>query len=158
MSCRHSDASSRIILENVLGVQIDQDGSLATVREVASIDLNADIGAQSSITIELAQSSGMGPTRNISDNGGLDVAAHGGEVTDRANAARLDAHLDHADLGISRPGSINIVVEQREAGFQTTAADTPADQTQVRIEHTVELNDKTTLSTKLDHFESDAGN
>ena len=110
MSCRHSDASSRIILENVLGVQIDRDGSLATVREVASIDLNADIGAQSSITIELAQSSGMGPTRNISDNGGLDVAAHGGEVTDRANAARLDAHLDHADLGISRPGSINIVV------------------------------------------------
>jgi len=99
----------------------------------------------------------MGPTRNISDNGGLDVAAHGGEVTDRANAARLDAHLDHADLGISRPGSINIVVEQREAGFQTTAADTPADQTQVRIEQTVELNDKTTLSTKLDHFESDAG-
>jgi hypothetical protein len=49
------------------------------------------------------------------------------------------------------------VVEQLEAGFQTTAADTPADQTQVRIEQTVELNDKTTLSTKLDHFESDAG-
>ena len=140
-----------------LGVTAMRETTGITDQQMASVDLRANIGSGSSLSAEIAQSEGQGFGRSVSTDGGLTIDADGGIDGARASAARVEAHLDLADLGADAPGHIDLYYERKEAGFSTLSEDITEDQTLIGINTEVAFSPRLTFGLAAEGFEKDGG-
>ncbi len=139
------------------GVSGFSDETGAADQTALGLDVRYELGQLSYIEAELAQTEGPGFGRSISTDGGLTNTSTPMVVNPRARAYRLDAHLDFADLGSARPGSLGFYYERKEAGFSTLNEDITQDQTLVGVKARVEMSERLKFGMKLERFEKAGG-
>jgi hypothetical protein len=140
-----------------LGITAMRETTGIADQRMASIDARANMGANSFVSAELAQTQGQGFGRAISTDGGLTIDADGGVDGVRATAVRLDTHLDLTDFGGTEPGHVDIYFERKDAGFSTLSDDITEDQTLVGIDSAVTVSPRVTLGLGAESFEKDGG-
>ena len=140
-----------------LGITASSDATGTADQITGGVDLRYEIGTQSYVEAEVAQTKGPGFGRAFSTDGGLTIDQDGIVDAPRALAYRLDSRLEFADLGLSRPGFIGFYTERKENGFSTLTEDITANQTLVGINSSVDVTDRLTFALDAEKFRSDTG-
>ena len=140
-----------------LGFTASSDATGTADQITGGIDLRYDIGEQSYVEAEIAQTKGPGFGRAFSTDGGLTIDQDGVVDAPRALAYRLDTRLEFADLGLARPGFIGFYAERKEDGFSTLTEDITANQTLFGVNTSVDLTERLTFALDAETFNSGAG-
>lgn len=140
-----------------LGVTAMSETTGIADQRMASIDARVNIGKESFVSAEVAQTEGQGFGRSTSTDGGLTIDAETGVDGPRASAARVDAHLDLSDMGTDTSGFVDLYYERKEAGFSTLTEDITEDQTLVGLDGQVDVNQRVTLGAAVESFEKAGG-
>lgn len=94
----------------------DDDG--VDEQRSAAVDLRYEMGENSFVQLDYAQSEGPGFETTFSDDGGLDFDTQD-TATGSGEAIKLEAQFELTDLGIEREGIIGGYFESRTEGFTT---------------------------------------
>ena len=140
-----------------LGLTAMRETTGTTDQRTASVDARVNIGNESFVTAEVAQSEGLGFGRSISTDGGLTFDAETGVDGATASAVRVDAHLDLADAGLGAPGFVDLYFERKDAGFSTLTEDISEDQALVGVDAEVVVGQRLTLGVAAESFEKEGG-
>lgn len=139
-----------------LGVTGSVDDTGTADQTATGADLRLELGTNSRIQLETAQTDGPGFSSSFSADGGMTVA-DGARVAGKGRATRLDAELDLADLGLEREGNLTLSYETRGAGFATIDRQTEQDEVMGEIALATKLDDKTGLTLSYSHFDEEGG-
>ncbi len=118
-------------------------------------DLRYEIGEQSYIEGEIAQTDGPGFGRSLSTDGGLTITDSGVVGAGKASAYRLDSRFEFADLGLSTKGFVGVYAEHKGAGFTTLTEDIVNDQNLVGINTEAALTDRLTFGLDAERYKED---
>lgn len=102
----------------------------AAAQEIVASDVHVKLGKNSFIEGEVSQSHGPGFRSSSSINGGLTITPPGliGGPNTTAAAERAKLHVDLADYGLAKKGSIGAYYERRDAGYSSIGYDTQKEQ------------------------------
>ena len=139
------------------GLTAMQESTGTADQSMAGADLRYELGEQSYIEAELAQTDGPGFGRSISTDGGLTITDEGVSGAPRAMAYRVDSSFDLQEMGLGRDGTLGFYYERKDAGFSTLNEDVFDNQTLIGATGDVALTDRTTLGFEAEDFKSDAG-
>uniref|UniRef100_A0AAN0MDJ3 TonB-dependent receptor n=1 Tax=Yoonia rhodophyticola TaxID=3137370 RepID=A0AAN0MDJ3_9RHOB len=101
-----------------IGVTAMEDETGVSTQRGAGVDLRYQMGDNSFVQLDYAESEGPGFETSLSDDGGLVFATNTG-VDGTGTAAKIEAQLDLADFGSSRSGVVGGYFEDRTEGFST---------------------------------------
>ena len=143
-----------------LGFTATSDDNGVDDHRTFGADLRYEIGNNSFVQLDFAESDGPGSDFNRSTDGGL-VFGTETALNATGNAFRLETQLDLADIGYSRRGVIGGYAEQREEGFSSfdynVTADT-GDETLYGLFARVEADGGLGYALYADVYENDVGN
>ncbi|WP_375228566.1 hypothetical protein [Roseobacter sp. S98] len=140
-----------------VGITSMRENTGTADQKLDGVDLRYELGEQSNIEAEIAQTEGPGFGRTLSTDGGLSNTTVGTGSGSKARAYSLDAYLDTTEIGLGVPGSIGFYYERKEAGFSTLSEDISDDQTLWGVTADVDLNDRLSFGLDFEDFESDTG-
>ncbi|MEM1149147.1 MAG: hypothetical protein AAGI03_01115 [Pseudomonadota bacterium] len=101
-----------------IGVTAMQDETGPATQTSVGVDLRYELGNNSFVQLDYAESEGPGFDGAFSQDGGLVFATQNG-VNASGSAVKLEAQFDFADLGFSRSGRVGGYFEDREEGFSS---------------------------------------
>jgi len=139
------------------GVTAMSETTGAADQRMAGADLRYEIGEDSYVQAEVAQTDGPGIARSLSTDGGLTITAGGVGSGGKAQAYRFDSRFDLADLGLTQPGFIGIYAERKGEGFSTLTEDITEDQTLLGLNAEVEVTDRLTFGLDAESFDKEGG-
>ncbi|WP_298843587.1 outer membrane beta-barrel protein [uncultured Roseobacter sp.] len=140
-----------------VGVTSMRENTGTADQKLDGVDLRYELGEQSYIEAEIAQTEGPGFGRTLSTDGGLSNTTVGTGSGEKARAYSLDAYLDTTEIGLGVPGSIDFYYERKQAGFSTLSEDITSDQRLWGVTADAELNERLTLGVDFEDFQSDTG-
>lgn len=140
-----------------LGVTAMTESTGAADQKMAGVDLRYALGETSYIEAEIATTDGPGFGRAISTDGGLTIDRDGIAGAGSAMAYRLETRLDFGELGLARPGSVELYYERKETGFSTLTEDITDDQTLFGVKARVEATPRLGFSVDAETFRRDGG-
>lgn len=126
-------------------------------QRLRGVDLYWQIGRNSSVSVDYAQSVGPGPVRAVSTDGGLrfdQAAASGGS----GRAYRMAASVDLADLGVAgAEGVVSAYREARSAGFTSLDYAVAADESLWGLAVDTQLGPRLSVSGSYDSYDQQGG-
>jgi hypothetical protein len=140
-----------------LGVTALSETTGAADQRMTGVDLHYALGETSFIEAEIAQTDGPGIGRAFSTDGGLTITSDGIAGGGKAQAYRFDSRFDLAELGLSRPGFVQVYGERKDAGFSTLTEDIAEDQTLLGLKSEVEVSARLTFGLDAETFDKDGG-
>ena len=140
-----------------LGLTAMKETTGLSDQKMAGIDLHYDLGKQSYIEAEVAQTEGIGFGRSISTDGGLMITPDGPVANPRARAYRFDSHFDLAELGAATPGFVDVYYERKDAGFSTLSEDITQDQTLIGTKGEIKVSQRLTFGFEAEDFDRSGG-
>ncbi len=103
-----------------VGLSATSDDNGLDEQRSVGVDLRYEIGENSFVQLDYAQSEGPGFENAFSDDGGLDFDTDAASRTDgTGEAVKLEAQFELSDLGIERDGIVGGYFEDRTEGFTT---------------------------------------
>lgn len=140
-----------------LGLTATRESTGLADQEALGADIRWELGEQSFIEAEVAETEGPGFGRSISTDGGLTITPDGVAGAGRAMAYRFDGRLDLTELGLGVPGTVSLYAERKEAGFSTLTEDISEDQTLYGITAEVDLSPRLFFGVAAERFEKAGG-
>lgn len=122
-------------------------------------DLRYEIGENSHIGLEYAETRGPGFGSSLSNTGGLVITSNGtaGAAGTTGRAYSAEVELDFGDLGAARPGHFGAYYERRTAGFSTLDYQTTSSEELWGVALESELSDRATVSVSYDDYSNATG-
>ncbi len=139
-----------------LGLTGSVDDTGAADQTATGADLRLEIGQNSRLQLETAQTDGPGFSSSFSFDGGLTIA-QGGVSGGTGRASRLDAEFDLRDLGLTQEGSLTLNHERRGAGFSTIDRQTAQAEAMGEIALTAKIDDKTAVMLGHSRYDQTGG-
>ncbi|MEM1234129.1 MAG: hypothetical protein AAGH70_08365, partial [Pseudomonadota bacterium] len=142
-----------------LGVSTTLDDDGVDEQRNTGVDIRYEMGDNSFVQLDYAESDGPGVDSNVSTDGGL-VFNSSNPAGGTGSAAKIEAQVDLADLGSDMKGVIGGYVEQREEGFTSldySVDATTGDETLYGVFARVEPSDTLGFGVYADIYENDAG-
>ncbi|MEP4249958.1 hypothetical protein [Tateyamaria sp.] len=103
-----------------IGLSATSDDDNQTEQQSIGVDLRYELGENSFVQFDYAESDGPGFTNSLSNDGGLDFDTDTADRSDGSGeAVKLEAQFALRDLGINRDGIVGGYFEDRTVGFTT---------------------------------------
>lgn len=125
-----------------LGVTGTSDDTGVAEQNAAGVDLRYELGDNSFVQLDYAETDGPGYGTNFSTDGGL-IIDETVSSAGSGRAVRVEGQADLADLGYSRTGVLGAYYEDRTSGFTTLDYETTEDETLFGAFARVEATDDT---------------
>ncbi len=143
-----------------IGLSAISDDTGPTDQQQIGVDVRYEIGENSYVQLDYAQSEGTGFETVTSLNGGLSLETEDA-VAGEGTALRFEMQADFADIGIAADGTINAYYETRDEGFSTldyTVTDATGDETLYGLSASGQANERLSYAVGLDVYENTVGN
>ncbi|MTI18971.1 TonB-dependent receptor [Rhodobacteraceae bacterium RKSG542] len=127
-------------------------------QKMLGADLRFQMGQNSFLQAEIAQTDGPGFGRTVSSDGGLTLTDEAGSLGREARAYSVDSHVDFGELDLPKDGFAEFYMERIEGGFATLNQSVEEDQFLIGGRTRIEVSDRLELGLSGEHFESDLGN
>ncbi|SEW26144.1 hypothetical protein SAMN04488515_1904 [Cognatiyoonia koreensis] len=143
-----------------VGITAQQDDTGTADQTAAAVDLRYELGENTFVQLDYAESDGPGFGSSFSTDGGVlidNTAANDGSGT----AIKLAGQAALSDLGVNRNGVIGGYYEERTEGFSTLdyqVTDATGDETLYGLFARVEADERLGYGLYADVYENDAGN